>query len=124
MARAQVDTRLLRRYKADPLSNILRGKQRRQNDPSSTPTESCRYNGVQPETSQCQDTDTSNGCTTEYYVVDPTYVQLEDGYTFMAGGHVNFQYIPLSQYQGFGSYSDPDPNWTISSGGLNFDPNE
>jgi hypothetical protein len=43
--------------------------------------------------------------------------------TIPSSGHINFQYIALSDYQGSGSYRNRPSNWNLLSGGLHFDPN-
>jgi hypothetical protein len=118
--RAQVDIRSLRKEKE--ARRVVNQPVRRQNRASPRP-DTCEYSGTQPGTRQCVDQYVSDGCTTNYYAVDPSNVELVDGQTFPAGGHVNFRWIPLSQYSGTGSYRDPDPNWTIQSGYVGFDPN-
>jgi hypothetical protein len=103
------------------------------------------YNGRQTDTSACSNQATSDGCTDPVYTVATGEVDLANGGTFQAGGHVNFQvsrffsnfrtlpqgltrlhsqYIPYSQYTGTGSYRNKPSTWTATSCGLNFDPNK
>lgn len=123
--RAQVDTRNLRNVGAEASQDVSLRKQRRNNFASPTPS-TCPYNGPQPGTDQCKEgQNTSDGCTSpNYYDVGPTSMQLLNGNKLQANGHVNFQYIPLSQYRGFGSKRNPDPQWQPISAGLHFDPNK
>lgn len=51
-------------------------------------------------------------------------MKLLKGNKLQANGHVNFQYIPLDQYRGYGSKRNPDPQWQPIRAGLHFDPNK
>ncbi|KAK9897026.1 hypothetical protein P389DRAFT_52332 [Cystobasidium minutum MCA 4210] len=115
-------TERIRRAQYNPKEALKYKKVKRQSAASPRPL-SCDYSGPQPPTANCTSTYTSDGCTTGYYEVEERSLQLEGGRTLQSGGHVNFRYIPLSDYQGYGSYRNPDPNWNIESGYLAFDPN-
>ena len=89
---------------------------------AATPTATV-YSGRQPAPGTCQSTDTSDGCVDPYYTPDSAGMTLAAGRTFQANGHVNFQYIALSDYRGEGSKRDAPAYWRILSGGTHFDPN-
>jgi hypothetical protein len=63
----------------------------------------------------------SDGCTP--YTVSYAGVTLPAGQTFPAGGHVNYQAIPKSQYSPGQTYTKPGAGWTPSGFSGNFDPN-
>lgn len=122
--RSQVDSKTLRRARSGLANDAAMHAPQRRTGPSPHPG-TCPYNGPQPGTSTCKLQDTSDGCTSpNYYDVEPLYLQLLKSSTLQANGHVNFEYIPLSQYRGYGSKRNPDPQWRPINKGLHFDPNK
>lgn len=122
--RAQVNPLSLRSPRSDNSQNVVLRKNRR-HMASPTPG-TCPYSGPQPGTDKCKaGQNTSDGCTSpNYYTVGETSLSMLQGNKIQANGHVNFQYIPLSQYRGYGSKRSPDPQWQPISAGLHFDPNK
>ncbi|TKA53806.1 hypothetical protein B0A53_03216 [Rhodotorula sp. CCFEE 5036] len=78
--------------------------------PSATPSQACN-----------KASSGSDGCTP--YTVSYAGVTLPAGQTFPAGGHVNYQAIPKSQYSPGQTYTKPGAGWTPSGFSGNFDPN-
>ncbi|KAK9897027.1 carbohydrate-binding module family 1 protein [Cystobasidium minutum MCA 4210] len=82
------------------------------------------YVGRQNDTSACTNQATSDGCTDPVYTIGSDgSVNLSNGGTLPASGHINFQYIPYSQYTGSGSYRSKPSTWSPVGCGMNFDPN-
>lgn len=108
-----------------------RPKSKAKRGPSATPTTTSTsatatatvYSGRQPAPGTCSNTDTSDGCVDPYYTANENGMTLAAGRTFAASGHVNFQYIALSDYRGEGSKRNVPSYWNILSGGTQFDPN-
>lgn len=71
----------------------------------------CRYSGKQPDTEYCKEETTIDGCTHYSYDVTKTTLDLTKGNEFERDGYVEFSYIPLEQYNGWGSAASPDPDW-------------
>lgn len=123
--RAQVNPARLRNSRSETVQDTVLRKARRHNVASPIPG-TCPYSGPQPGTDKCKEgQNTSDGCTSpDYYSVGETCLEMLKGNKLQANGHVNFQYIPLHQYRGYGSKRNPDPQWQPVSAGLHFDPNK
>jgi hypothetical protein len=71
----------------------------------------CPYNGKQLDTEYCKEETTIDGCTHYSYDVTKNTLDLTKGNEFERDGYVEFAYIPLDQYKGWGSAAQPDPEW-------------
>lgn len=81
--------------------------------PSASPKYAvCPYSGKQADTDYCKEESTVDGCTAYSYDVSKSTLDLNKGNEFEEDGSVEFAYIPLSQYKGWGSAAQPDPSWT------------
>lgn len=108
---------------------------------TSTSTSSA-YNPIAtgPAVKTCSNGGGSDSCTTPYYTVSAGGVTLAPGYSkqpapasslyrakltisaaFPANGHVNFQVVDCSGWNGAGSYLSPQASWKTYSGGINFE---
>lgn len=71
----------------------------------------CSYSGKQADTDYCREESTIDGCTHYSYDVTKTTLELTKGNEFEKDGYVQFSYIPLNEYKGWGSAATPDPEW-------------
>lgn len=79
--------------------------------PSQKAAAVCPYNGKQLDTDYCKEETTIDGCTHYSYDVTKTGLDLVKGNEYEKGGYVEFAYIPLNEYKGWGSAAQPDPEW-------------
>lgn len=71
----------------------------------------CPYYGKQLDTDYCKEETTIDGCTHYSYDVTKTTLDLTKGNEFEKDGYVEFSYIPIDQYRGWGSAAQPDSEW-------------